>query len=272
MKYIAAAIQMSAKINDRAFNVSKARTLISDAAKQGADICVLPELALYEFFPQWKDDKYYSYADDKDGELIMQFCQLAKEKNICIVLPFFEKALTGVYYNSVALIDNNGAVAGIYHKNHIPFTKSYEKYYFTPGDGFPVFDLPLGRVGVCICYDRRYPETCRELVKKGAEVIYIPISSSIIDGFSEQPMWECELRTRALENQCWIVACNRTGKEQNFDFFGWSLIVSPRGEVVKRADETEDMTILAEIDTDLVKTVRCSSPLLRDRRPDIYTK
>ena len=271
MKLKVAAIQLSAARGAREANIQKAMMRIRDAAAQGARLCVLPELALDVFFPQWKDDAFFSSAEPADGPLVQAFQALAKELAIGIALPFFEKSETGVYYNTVALLDSQGNVAGLYRKNHIPFTKSYEKYYFTPGSGFPVFDTEFGKVGICVCYDRRYPETCRELIKQGARIILIPISSSVIDGFSEKPMWECELRTRALENQCCIVACNRTGTEADYQFFGWSLILGPGGNVIARADDTEDLVLTGEIDTDEVDQLRYRSPLLRDRRPELYT-
>jgi predicted amidohydrolase len=270
MKIKVASIQMSADIENHAGNVERAKELICKAADQDARICVLPELVLDEFFGQWKDPKYFSYAEPLDGPTVKIFQKLAAETGTYIALPHYERGIMSNCYNSVILISNQGETVGVYRKNHIPFTRTYEKYYFTPGNGFPVFDTIYGKVGILICYDRRYPESCRELVKKGAELILIPIASMRINGFSELPMWEQELRTRALENQSFVIACNKSGREANFEFIGHSMIISPTGEILAQAGEEENVIVLAEIDTDLVKRTRESLPLFRDRRADLY--
>lgn len=272
MKIHVASIQMSTEIGDHACNVDRAKTLIRQAASQGAKICVLPELGLDEFFSQWKDPKYFSYAEPVDGPTVTEFRSLAKETRMYIALPHFERGIMGNCYNSVVLISDQGEIVGVYRKNHIPFTRTYEKYYFTPGNGFPVFDSPYGKIGICICYDRRYPESCRELIKKGAEIILIPISSMRFKGveFSEIPCWEAELRTRALENQAYVIASNRSGLEGDYSFIGRSMIVAPTGEVLAKAAEEENVIVIAQIDTDLVQKTRVALPLLRDRRSDIY--
>ena len=168
MKIKAAAIQMSTDIGAHSANVERAKALIRQAARDGAKLCVLPELGLDEFFGQWLDAKYFSYAQTLDGPDVRAFQALAKEVGVYLTLPLFERAVTGNCYNSVLLISDEGKTVGVYRKNHIPFSLTYEKYYFTPGNGFPVFDTPFGKVGILICYDRRYPESCRELVRQGA--------------------------------------------------------------------------------------------------------
>lgn len=268
-----AAIQLSAEEGQREKNVKKAEMLLCRAALDGAKICVFPELAMDEFFPLKKDIRYFSYGEKKDGPLITRFCGRCKELGIYLVLPFMEKSEIDTYYNAAAVITPDGEVSGIYHKVHVPCTRSYERYYFTPGEGFLVFDTEYGKIGVAICYDRRYPETCRELMKLGARLILIPIGSSIMPGgFSEKPIWEAELRTRAFENQLFLAACNRTGKEGEYTFFGRSMIISPSGEILARADEEEDAVISADIDLDEVGLARTRGPLLRDRRPELYKR
>lgn len=272
MRINAAAIQMSATKESHEVNVNRAENLILQAASKKVKLCVLPELILDEFFAQWKDTKYFSYAEEVTGETVKKFQKIARETSMHIALPFYEKGVMGNCYNSVALISDLGEVAGVYRKNHIPFTRTYEKYYFTPGNCFPVFDTALGKIGIVICYDRRFPESCRELVKKGAEIILIPISSMRFKGveFSEIPIWEPELRVRAVENQAYVIAANRSGCEDNYEFIGRSMIVSPTGEVLSKACEEENVLVISEIDTALVDETRKSLPLFRDRRSDLY--
>ena len=231
MKIKVAAIQMSADANNHEGNVIRAKELITKASEAGAKIVVLPELALDEFFAQWKDPKYFNYAEPLDGPTVRTFQKLAQETKTYIGMPLFEKGVMGNYYNSVALISDQGELCGVYRKTHIPFTRSFEKYYFTPGSEFPVFDTPYGKIGIVICYDRKYPESCRQLVNQGAQIILIPISSMAygVGGPSEVSMWEAELRTRAFENQAFVIAADRSGLEGEYDFIGLSTIVAPTG-------------------------------------------
>lgn len=226
MKVKVAAIQMSADIGGREANVERAERLLIQAARQGADLCVLPELALDEFFPLYKDTRYFAYAEELDGPTVRRFRSLAGELGIYLALPLFEKSLIGTYYNSLVLLTPEGTIGAVYRKVHVPCTRSYERYYFTPGPEFVVADTRYGKVGLAICYDRRYPETCRELMKKGARLILISISSSIMPGgFSELPVFETELKTRAFENQLFLAACNRSGQEGEYTFFGHSMLL-----------------------------------------------
>ena len=272
MKVKVAAIQMSADIGGREANVERAERLLIQAARQGADLCVLPELALDEFFPLYKDTRYFAYAEELDGPTVRRFRSLAGELGIYLALPLFEKSLIGTYYNSLVLLTPEGTIGAVYRKVHVPCTRSYERYYFTPGPEFVVADTRYGKVGLAICYDRRYPETCRELMKKGARLILISISSSIMPGgFSELPVFETELKTRAFENQLFLAACNRSGQEGEYTFFGHSMLLGPDGSVLAQADEAENVVVLAEMELEDADRARINGPLLRDRRPELYT-
>ncbi|NCB62016.1 MAG: carbon-nitrogen hydrolase family protein [Clostridia bacterium] len=272
MKVTIAAIQTSARAGEHGANVEQAVRLIQSAAERGAKICLLPELALDEFFPVHKDTKYFAYAEELSGPSVERFRALAGELGIYLALPLFEKSLIGTYYNSLVLLTPGGEIGAVYRKVHVPCTRSYERYYFAPGPEFVVADTAYGKVGMAICYDRRYPETCRELMKLGARLILIPISSSVMPGgFSELPVFETELRTRSFENQLFIAACNRTGKEGEYTFFGNSMIVAPDGTILGRAGEEENAIVMAEIDLEDADAARINGPLLRDRRPDVYT-
>ena len=189
-----------------------------------------------------------------------------------MALLLFEKSLIGTYYNSLVLLTPEGTIGAVYRKVHVPCTRSYERYYFTPGPEFVVADTRYGKVGLAICYDRRYPETCRELMKKGARLILISISSSIMPGgFSELPVFETELKTRAFENQLFLAACNRSGQEGEYTFFGHSMLLGPDGSVLAQADEAENVVVLAEMELEDADRARINGPLLRDRRPELYT-
>jgi predicted amidohydrolase len=269
-KMIVGAVQMSAAMGDIERNARKALTYIEEAGKQGIRALVFPELFLTEFFVQNLDKRFFRYAVFQDSELILRFREAARDNHVLLLLPFFEKDICGVHYNSVAVIDDDGKLKGVYHKNHIPFTKSFEKYYFTPGGGFPCFDTGLGRIGVLVCYDRRFPESWRSLLMQGARMVFVPISSWSFEGQSEKSFWEAELRTRALENLVYVVAANRVGKEGEYEFIGRSMIVDPLGEIIGEMDGISEGLLKAEIDLSSVDQARIDWPLLRDRRPEIY--
>ena len=146
MKYKAAAIQMSSLIEDHSGNIERAKELVRTATKEGAKLCVLPELVLDEFFAQWQDAKHFERAESLDGRTVREFQTLARETNCYLILPLFERGIMGNCFISAVLISNEGSIVGVYRKNHIPFSRTYEKYYFTPGNVFPVFDTPLGKI------------------------------------------------------------------------------------------------------------------------------
>ena len=150
MKVKVAAIQMSADIGGREANVERAERLLIQAARQGADLCVLPELALDEFFPLYKDTRYFAYAEELDGPTVRRFRSLAGELGIYLALPLFEKSLIGTYYNSLVLLTPEGTIGAVYRKVHVPCTRSYERYYFTPGPEFVVADEPVAALDVSI--------------------------------------------------------------------------------------------------------------------------
>ena len=271
MKVKVAAIQMSADIGGREANVERAERLLIQAARQGADLCVLPELALDEFSRCIRTPATLLRGGvGRANRPALR--SLAGELGIYLALPLFEKSLIGTYYNSLVLLTPEGTIGAVYRKVHVPCTRSYERYYFTPGPEFVVADTRYGKVGLAICYDRRYPETCRELMKKGARLILISISSSIMPGgFSELPVFETELKTRAFENQLFLAACNRSGQEGEYTFFGHSMLLGPDGSVLAQADEAENVVVLAEMELEDADRARINGPLLRDRRPELYT-
>jgi len=262
-----AAIQMASAAGDKEANLEKAARLIEAA---DADLAVLPELFATEFFATARDTRFFDYAEPANGEIVTRMAEVARRTGTMLVVPFFEYAASGEYYNSAALIDRTGKTLGVYRKTHIPFTRTFEKYYFAPGGALPVFDTPLGRIGILICYDRWFPEAWAKLREAGAEIVCVPIASWRFEGGSEAPFWEALHTMRARENLLFVAAANRTGRDGDFAYIGNSLLADPAGKLLERCDETFEGSVVADIDLDDVRRIRGAWPLLRDRRPDLY--
>jgi N-carbamoylputrescine amidase len=198
---------------------------------------------------------------------------LAKKHKMALVVPFYEEAQTGVYYNTAVLIENDGTVLGKYRKTHIPHVGPcfWEKFYFKPGNlGYPVWDTSVGRVGILICYDRHFPEPARALGLKGAELVFNP--SATVKSLSRY-LWELEQPAHAVANGYWIGAINRVGVEKPLNeaqFYGSSYFCDPRGRIIGKASETEDEVLVCDLDLDMNREVRNTWQFLRDRRPESY--
>jgi len=198
---------------------------------------------------------------------------LAKKHKMALVVPFYEEAQTGVYYNHAVLIENDGTMLGKYRKTHIPHVGPcfWEKFYFKPGNlGYPVWDTSVGRVGILICYDRHFPEPARALGLKGAELVFNP--SATVKSLSRY-LWELEQPAHAVANGYWIGAINRVGVEKPLNdaqFYGSSYFCDPRGRIIGKASETEDEVLVCDLDLDMNREVRNTWQFLRDRRPESY--
>jgi N-carbamoylputrescine amidase len=189
-----------------------------------------------------------------------------------MVVPVYERAQAGVYYNTAAVIDADGSYLGKYRKTHIPHTNGFwEKYYFKPGNlGYPVFDTKYAKVGVYICYDRHFPEGARILGLNGAEIVFNP--SATVKGLS-QYLWKLEQPAHAVANGYFVAASNRVGKEAPWnigEFYGSSYVVDPRGNFLAVGSETEDDLVVAETNLDMIEEVRRTWQFYRDRRPETY--
>jgi N-carbamoylputrescine amidase len=189
-----------------------------------------------------------------------------------IVLPIYERAMRGVYYNTAVVIDADGAILGKYRKQHIPQTAGFwEKYFFKPGDGgYPVFQTRYAKVGVYICYDRHFPEGWRALGLNGAEIVYNP--SATVAGLS-QYLWKLEQPASAVANTYFVGAINRVGTEAPWNigrFYGSSYFVNPRGEFLATGSEYDDELVVADLDLSQIDEVRKTWQFFRDRRPDAY--
>ncbi|MDX9962178.1 N-carbamoylputrescine amidase [Desulfobacter postgatei] len=260
-------------------NVNKAERLVRDAAARGANIILLQELFSGPYFCKVQDFTYFSLAQKAaESDLIKRFSALAKE--LCVVLPisFFERA-NQAYFNSVAMIDADGTVMGIYRKTHIPQGPGYEeKYYFSPGDtGFKVWNTRFAKVGVGICWDQWFPEAARSMALMGADILLYPTaigSEPKMPGYDSQPHWQRTMQGHSAANVIPVCASNRIGTEKDQDiemtFYGTSFITGNTGEILAQCDrKTEDLRIIS-FNFKEIENMRAGWGLFRDRRPSMY--
>jgi beta-ureidopropionase len=253
--------------------VAKHEGLIAKAAAEGAQITCLQEIFHGPYFCAEQDPKWYATAEPEDGPTVTRMRELARQHHMALVVPWFEEAQTGVYYNSAAVVENDGTLLGKYRKTHIPHVQPcfFEKYYFKPGNlGYPVWDTSAGRVGLIICYDRHFPEVAREVGLKGAEIVFNP--SATVESLSRY-LWELEQPAHAVANGFFIAAINRVGTEEPLNpnrFYGSSYFCDPRGKIIAKASEDEDEVLVCDLDLDMIREVRNTWQFLRDRRPETY--
>jgi N-carbamoylputrescine amidase len=247
--------------------------LIDEAGRRGVQVLCLQEVFTQPYFCPSQDAKWYASAEAiPDGPTVKLMQERAKKHRMVIVAPLYEEAMTGVYYNTAAVIDADGSYLGKYRKTHIPQVAGfYEKFFFKPGNsGWPVFQTAYCKLGVYICYDRHFPEGWRALALNGAEYIVNP--SATVAGLS-QYLWELEQPASAVANGCYIGAVNRVGREAPWnigEFYGSSYFVNPRGKIIAKASSDKDELISAEMDMNMVREVRNLWQFFRDRRPEAY--
>jgi N-carbamoylputrescine amidase len=265
---------------DRDKNVAKAKEMVRRAAAQGANIVLLPELFETPYFCQDQSARHLALARTfEDNPLIAEFAGLAKELRVALPLSFFERA-NNAYFNSLAMIDENGTVLGRYRKSHIPDGPGYqEKFYFHPGDtGFKVWQLRNAKIGAAICWDQWFPESARVMALKGAEILLYPTAIG-----SEPPPappidsrdhWRRVMQGHAAANYVPLVAANRVGIEKGqageIRFYGSSFIADPTGSIMAELDREAEGVITATFDLAEIATQRGSWGLFRDRRPELY--
>jgi predicted amidohydrolase len=257
---------------DKVSNVDKVVNLIEEAAADGAQLICLQEFFNTTYFPVEKEARNFDLAERIPGPSTIPLQELARKHGVMIVGSLYEETSSGERFNSAPVIDESGSISGMYRKSSVPDTatdsiRGFEKHYFKPGDtGFRTFDGVGTRIGVLICYDRHYPEAARTLALKGAEVILIPTSTS---GMSRD-VWEVELRAHALQNQCFVGGVNRVGEESGFQFYGSSVWVGPRGNVIARGGDQGDEIVMANLDLSEIAQAREEWRFLHDRRPELY--
>lgn len=246
---------------------------IEQAGKEGVQILCFEEVFTGPYFCPSQDSKWYDLAEEiPNGPTTQLMMEYAKKYNMVIVVPIYEKEMTGVYYNTAAVIDADGTYLGKYRKNHIPQVKGFwEKFFFKPGNlGYPVFDTAYAKVGVYICYDRHFPDGARCLGLNGAEIVFNP--SATVAGLSEY-LWKIEQPAHAVANGYYVGAINRVGMEGPWDigeFYGQSYFVNPRGQIIAQASRDKDELLVSDLDMDMIKEVRDLWQFYRDRRPETY--
>ena len=265
---------------DRAANVAKAQELIRKAAGQGANVVLVQELFETPYFCQDQSADHFGLASPFEGNaLIAAMAQLARELGVVVPVSFFERA-GHAHFNSLAMVDADGQVLGLYRKSHIPDGPGYqEKFYFTPGDtGFKVWQTRFGLLGCGICWDQWFPETARAMALMGAEALLYPTAIG-----SEPPPappidsrdhWRRVMQGHAAANCMPLIASNRVGQETGqageMTFYGSSFIADPTGAIVAELGRAEEGVICASFDLDAIARRRASWGLFRDRRPELY--
>ncbi len=269
-------------------SLAAAEKMVRQAAAQGADIILLPELFAREYFCQQRRYDFYNYAMPTEQDSAVQMgMRLAKELQVVLPISFYERDLNRLY-NSIACIDADGTILGVYRKTHIPDDHFYqEKFYFSPGDsGFRVFNTKYGVIGIGICWDQWFPETARCLALQGAEILFYPtaIGSEPILECDSMPHWRRVMQGHAAANLLPVVAANRIGLEEvtpceannnqssALNFYGSSFITDGTGEILASASRDKEEILLQEFDLAALAQDRLSWGLFRDRRPECYKK
>jgi N-carbamoylputrescine amidase len=270
--------------NNAEANLKKCLSWVCDAANKGAEVISLPELYSSHYFCQSEDTANFALAEPLYSTSFIAFSALAKELGVVIIVPFFERRMSGIYHNSAYIIDTDGTEAGLYRKMHIPDDPHfYEKFYFTPGDiGFKAFPTNKGKIGTLICWDQWYPEAARLTALQGAEVLFYPTAIGWHPKEKEQygknqlGAWMNSMKGHAVANSVYVAAANRIGLEkyvpdtEGIEFWGASFIAGPQGEILAQASHDKEEIIMAEVDLDLEENVRQNWPFFRDRRIDAY--
>jgi beta-ureidopropionase len=256
------------------YMIDKHVALIEQAAGEGVEVLCLMELFTGPYFCAEQDPRWYSTVERvPDGPTVNLMQELAKKHSMVMVVPVYEEEMPGVYYNTAAVLDQDGSYLGKYRKTHIPHIAPgfWEKFYFKPGNsGYPVFATAVGNIGVYICYDRHFPEGARALGLNGAEIVFNP--SATVAGLSEY-LWQLEQPAHAVANGYFIGAVNRVGREQPWDigeFYGKSYFCDPRGQITAQGSRDKDEVIVADLDLDEIRAVRTTWQFFRDRRPETY--
>ena len=264
-------------------NFAKATWQIREAAGRGAQILCLEELFRSRYFCREENAQSFALAEPVPGPSTEELGRLARELEVVIVAPVFERRAAGLYHNTVAVIDADGAVLGLYRKMHIPDDPLYyEKFYFTPGDlGFPNFNTRYGRIAPLVCWDQWYPEGARLASLGGAMILFYPTAigwhpaENQQHGAAQRDAWRIIQRSHAIANGVYVAAVNRVGyegpPEAGLEFWGSSFVSDPFGQVLAEASETKEEIPVVECDLRRVEEVRRNWPFLRDRRIDAYS-
>jgi len=284
-KFTVGLVQMAMEA-EPASNLARGVARVEEAARAGAQLVCLPELFRSQYFCQQEDARFFDLAEPVPGPTTEVLARVARERKVAVIAPVFERRAAGVYHNSVAILDADGRLAGLYRKMHIPDDPAYyEKFYFTPGDlGFQAFDTCAGRVSALICWDQWYPEGARLAALRGAAVIFYPTAigwhpdEKAEHGAAQRDAWRTVQRAHAISNGVYVAAVNRVGHEKpappatgrGIEFWGSSFLADPFGVVVAEASADKEEILYGEVDLVRIEDVRRNWPFLRDRRIDAY--
>jgi N-carbamoylputrescine amidase len=287
-KYRVGLIQMSCGPDPDA-NLDRAADRVGEAAREGADVICLPELFRAQYFCQREDIALFDLAETIPGPSTERLSAIAREKKVTVIASLFERRAPGLYHNTAAVLQHDGALGGIYRKMHIPDDPLYyEKFYFTPGDlGFKAFDTPVGKIGTLVCWDQWYPEGARLTALQGANVLFYPTAigwhpaEKAEFGTAQYEAWQTIQRAHAIANGVYVAAVNRVGSEHGdvrgnrvegagLEFWGGSFLADPFGRVIAKAAHDKEEILIGEIDLRLLEDTRRNWPFLRDRRIDAY--
>ena len=272
-------------VADKMDNMKRLAEGITDLSKRGAELIVLQELHNGLYFCQTEEVGNFDQAETIPGPSTAFYGELAKQLGVVIVTSLFEKRASGLYHNTAVVLEKDGSIAGTYRKMHIPHDPAYyEKFYFTPGDlGFHPIQTSVGKLGVLVCWDQWFPEAARLMALQGAEILIYPtaIGYAANDDEAEQQRqreaWTTVMRGHAVANGLPVIAVNRVGYEEDpsqqtdgIQFWGSSFVAGPQGEIIYRASDNEEESIIVEIDMEHNELVRRWWPFLRDRRVDAY--
>ncbi|MDP1880645.1 MAG: carbon-nitrogen hydrolase [Parachlamydiaceae bacterium] len=271
-------IQLSCSSNAEQ-NFNHAIDLIRSAASKGAKVICLPELFKSLYFCDVEDHENFKLAETIPGPSTERLSTLAKELQVVLIASLFEKRTHGLYHNTTVVIDADGSLLGKYRKMHIPDDPGYyEKFYFTPGDlGYKVFDTKYAKVGVLICWDQWYPEAARITSLMGAEILFYPTaigwasSQDEKTNQSQYQAWQVIQRSHAIANGVHVVSVNRTGNENEMQFWGGSFVSDPFGNVLQQGNHQQEEIIIQDLDLENTDFYRTHWPFLRDRRIDSYS-
>ncbi len=255
-------------------NIENQMKMVEDAASQGVQMLCFQEIFTTPYFCAEQQTRWYEAVEKvPDGKTVQMMQSVAKEHGMVLIVPIYEEEISGIYYNTAAVIDADGKYLGKYRKTHIPHVNPgfWEKFYFRPGNlGYPCFDTAFARIGIYICYDRHFPEGARCLGLNGAEIIFNP--SATVAGLSEY-LWKLEQPAHAVANGYFVGAINRVGTEAPWnigEFYGQSYFCDPRGQIIAEASRDKDELVVADLDFDMIREVRNTWQFFRDRRPDAY--
>ncbi len=268
-----ALLQLSAS-GDAASNQRKTEEKIREAASYGASVVCLQELFQSRYFPQRVDVRNYALAEALPSKTSEGMAALAGELGVVLIVPVFEEAQPGVYFNTAVVFDADGRELGKYRKTHIPDGPQYhEKFYFTPGNlGYPVFPTRHGVIGVGICWDQWFPEVARVFALEGAQILFYPSaigSEPDRPGYSSAEAWRTVIRSHAIANGIFVAAVNRVGVEDEMTFYGESFVADPFGEILVRGGAEEEV-LIADLDLERIRELRDLLHFLRDRRIETY--